>query len=216
MGLFKKKAYDRSETLAAAAKARSKGKPKKAIAEYRKALEHAPDDPAIHGKLAPLLAQAGEFPAAWKSFIVAGEALEQQGFADRALGVYAQAASVMPWHPKTWKAVARLRLDKGQRADAVKALCEGRDHLTRRQQRPEAIELLLVARQIDADDFELALDLAWLLRKDGRRDECRPILEDLAQKHHGGALRRVRGELFRLAPSFGAAWRWLRAVLRGR
>jgi hypothetical protein len=112
--------------------------------------------------------------------------------------------------------VARLRLDKGQRADAVKALCEGRDHLTRRQQRPEAIELLLVARQIDADDFELALDLAWLLRKDGRRDECRPILEDLAQKHHGGALRRVRGELFRLAPSFGAAWRWLRAVLRGR
>ena len=208
MGLFKKKTYDRSETLAAAAKARSKGKPKKAIAEYRKALEHAPDDPAI------LLAQAGEFPAAWKSFIVAGEALEQQGFADRALGVYAQAASVMPWHPKTWKAVARLRLDKGQRADAVKALCEGRDHLTRRQQRPEAIELLLVARQIDADDFELALDLAWLLRKEGRRDECRPILEGLA--HRGGALRRVRGELFRLAPSFGAAWRWLRAALRGR
>jgi tetratricopeptide (TPR) repeat protein len=216
MGLFRKKGYDRAETLASAAKARGKGKPKKAIAEYKKALEHSPDDPAIHGKLAPLLAQAGDFPEAWKSFLVAADALEKQGFADRALGVWAQASALMPWHPKTWKAIARLRLEKGQRADALKALLDGRKHLTRRAQRPEAINLLVKAREIDPEAFAPALDLARLLRKEGRPSEARPILDELVEKHRGRELRLARGEQLRLSPGFGAAWRWLRAALRGR
>jgi tetratricopeptide (TPR) repeat protein len=216
MGLFSKKPYDKAESLARASKARAKGRRKAAIAEYRVVLEHSPEDLTIHGKLAPLLAQAGEFPEAWKSFIKAGEAFEKQGFAERALAVYTQAAGVMPWHPKTWKAMARLRLDMGQRADALKALLEGRRHLTRRRQRPEAIELLLVARQIDPEDFALALDLAWLLRKEGRRDEARAILEALVGHHQGHELRLARGELFRMGPTPAAAWRWMRAAVRGR
>jgi tetratricopeptide (TPR) repeat protein len=216
MGLFRKKPYDRSQTLANAAKARAQGRPKKAIAEYQRALEHSPDDPAIHGKLAPLLAQAGDFGDAWRSFIVSADAFEKQGFVDRSLAVYAQAASAMPWHAKTWEAVARLRLEKGQRADALKALLEGRAHLTRRAERPDAIGLLLVARQIDPEAFSLAIDLARLMRKEARHDEARPLLESLVEKHEGRQLRLARGELFRLAPSPPAAWRWLRAALKGR
>ncbi len=216
MGLFRKKSFERSETLASAARARARGRPKKAIAEYRRALEHAPNDPAIHQKLAPLLAQAGDFRGAWQSFIVSAEAFEKRGFADRALAVYTQAASAMPWHSKAWVALARLRLDKGQRPDALKALLEGRAHLKRRVQRPEAIELLLVARQIDREDFSLAIDLARLLRKEARRDEARALLESLVEKQQRRPLRLVRKELFLLAPSLGSAWRWLRAAMKGR
>ena len=216
MGLLSKKPVARQDRLAAAAKARAKGRYAKAIAEYRQALLERPDDPATNTRLAPLLAKVGDYPGAWACFVTAGERFFDTGFVDRAASVYTQAAQAMPWHPKTWKALARMHLARGRRADAFKALVNGRRHLGRRTQRPEAIELLTVARQIDPTDFEVSLDLARLLRKQKRTKEAREVLDAIAEDRKGGELRRVRREYFALAPSLSTAWRWLRGGTRSR
>jgi len=213
---FSKRPVEKSAALAAAAKARAKGNLRRAIAEYRRALEVSPDDPAIHSQLAPLLTKAGDYPRAWESFLAAGESFVQKGFVDRAIAVYAHAALDMPWHPETWKAVARLQLGKGRRADAFKALVEGRAHLKRRSQRSEAIELLRLAREIEADDFDATFDLARLLRLERRSEEAWSLLSPLVEGRANPSLRRVRGELFRLRPSARTGWHWVRAALLGR
>jgi tetratricopeptide (TPR) repeat protein len=209
MGIFARKTVGRQERLAAAGRARAQGRYKKAIAEYRKALAEQMDDAATHAKLGPLLAKIGDFPGAWGSFVAAGERYFEQGFVDKAFAVYLQATQAMPWHPKTWKAAARMLLDKGRRADAFKLLLEGRGHLRRRGQRPEAIELLTVAAQVDDTDFAVMLDLARLLRKEGRVDDALLVLNKLAQRHEGAERKRVRREYFALGPSARTAWRWL-------
>ena len=209
MGLFDNKPVGRQERLAAAGKARAKGRYKKAIAEYRRVLAEQNNDPGTHAKLAPLLAKVGDYPGAWRSFVAAGERWFEQGFVEKALAVYLQATQTMPWHPKTWKAAARMMLAKGRRADAFRVLLEGRDGLRRRSQRPEAIELLTVAVQIDDSDFEVMLDLARLLRKVGRADEARVVLERLAERGEGTQRKRLRREYFSLGPSAQTAWRWL-------
>lgn len=209
MALFARKPVSRQDRLAAAGKARAAGRTKKAIAEYRQALADQPDDPATHAKLATLLAKEEDFPAAWGSFVAAGERWFEQGFVDKALANYLQATQAMPWHPKTWKAVARMLLAKGRRADAYRLLLEGRGHMRRRRQRPEAIELLTVAAQIDDSDFEVMFDLARLLRKVGRNEDAATVLEPLARAYEGAQLKRVRREYLSLGPGAKTAWQWL-------
>ncbi|MGC4114770.1 MAG: tetratricopeptide repeat protein [Myxococcales bacterium] len=209
MGLFSKQPVGRQERLAAAGRARAAGHTKKAIAEYRRALAEQPDDPTAHAKLAPLLAKVGDYPEAWGEFVAAGERWFEQGFVEKALAIYLQATEALPWHPKAWKAAARMMLDKGRRADAFKLLLHGRAFMARRSQRPEAIELLSVAVQIDDSDFEVMLDLARLYRKVGRKDDAQAVLGKLAERVEGPPLRRVRREYFALGPSVRTAWRWL-------
>ena len=209
MALFGKKPVSRQDRLAAAGKARAEGRTSKAVSEYRKALADRPDDPTTHAKLAPLLAKTGDYPSAWGSFVAAGERFFEQGFVDKALSNYLQATRAMPWHPKAWKAAARMMLDKGRRADAYRLVLEGRDHLRRRSQRPEAIELLTVAAQIDDSDFEVMIDLARLLRKVGRTEDATIVLERLAKLHEGSRLKRVRREYLSLGQSAKTAWAWL-------
>jgi len=209
MGIFSKQAVSRQDRLASAGRARAKGRYKKAIAEYRRALEEVSDDPATQAKVAPLLAKVGDYPGAWGAFVAAGERYFEQGFVEKALAVYLQATEALPWHPKAWKAAARMMLDLGHRADAYRLLLRGRGHLRKRSQRPEAIELLTVAVQIDDADLDVMLDLARLCRKVGRRDDAQSVLDKLAARTRGAGLRRVRRELFALGPSPRTAWRWL-------
>ncbi|HLL81802.1 MAG TPA: BTAD domain-containing putative transcriptional regulator [Longimicrobium sp.] len=206
----------RSELIAQADKARAKGKVKKAIAGYRKALELEPGDAMVHGKLAPLLARTNAAGAALESFRAAAKAHLDKGFADKAVAVYAQAADTLPLEPTLWQQLAQLQVTRGRRADAVKALLRGRVHFRRKAHRRHAISLLKEALSLDGELFAPKLDLARLLAREGARAEAVVLLEPLAKTMKGRPLRQVRWALARVAPGPGAYWRWMRAVLLGR
>lgn len=215
--LFRQKAPPtRSELITEADQARAKGRLKKAIAGYRKALELEPQDPVVHGKLAPLLARTEEPEAALESFHAAAKGHLDKGFADKALAIYTQAADTFPHRVSLWRQVAQLNVEKGRRADAVKALLRGRLHLTRKEERLDAITLLREALGLDPGLFEAKLDLARLLAHLGQRAEAMALLEPMVQGLTGRPLRRVRWTQARVSPGLGVWWRWLRAVLRGR
>jgi tetratricopeptide (TPR) repeat protein len=215
--LFRQKAPPtRSEVIADADKARSKGKLKKAIAGYRKALELEPGDPVVHGKLAPLLARANQTEAALESFHAAAKGHLDKGFADKALAVYTQAADTLPYHLNLWQQLSQLNLTKGRRADAVRVLLRGRLYFRRKNERREAVTLLKEALALDAELFEPKLDLARLLALQGQRAEALALLEPMVKGLTGKMLRQVRWTLARVSPGLGAYWRWLRAALRGR
>jgi tetratricopeptide (TPR) repeat protein len=215
--LFGKKAPPtRSELITEADRARSKGKLKKAVAGYRKALELEPKDPAVHVKLAPLLARVNEPEAALQSFRTAAQSHLDKGFADKALAVYTQAAETFPAQVALWQQVAQMNLARGRRADAVRVFLRGRLYLHRKNERSEAITLLKAALELDPTLFDPRVDLARLLGRQGRTAEAMALLEPMVKTLEGAQLRQVRWAMLWVSPSLGAGWRWLRAALTGR
>src|SRR6516164_9284445 len=83
--LFRRKPLDRAALVAAGDQARTRGRISKAIGFYRRALEQGSDDPALHGKLAPLLARKGQKQASLASFAAAAAGQSRAGFTDRAI-----------------------------------------------------------------------------------------------------------------------------------
>jgi tetratricopeptide (TPR) repeat protein len=206
----------RSELIAEADGARSKGRLKQAIAAYRQALELEPADPVIHGKLAPLLAQARQPEAALQSFQAAAQGHLEKGFADKAIAVYTRAAETFPRRVALWRQLAQLNVSKGHRADAVRALLRGRFHLRRPGEQHDAILLLREVLALDPSLLEVKLDLVLLLVRQGQRAEALALLEPLLEEARGPQRSRVHWTYLRVAPGVGTAWRWLRAVLTRR
>lgn len=205
----------RSELIVAADRARSKGKLKRAIVGYRKALELEPKDPAVLGKLAPLLARTNEAEASLKLFREAAQVHLDKGFADKALAVYTQAAETFPAQVALWQQVSRMHLEKGRQADAVRMLLRGRFALQRKHERPQAIILLREALRLDPSLFAPRLDLARLLARQKQPAEAQALLEPMLHLT-GAQLRQVRWTQLCISPGFGNAWQWLRAALSGR
>jgi tetratricopeptide (TPR) repeat protein len=214
--LFARRAhYDRLRILGDAARAQRKGRRKKAIALYRQVLEHEPENPDLHRKLAPLLARTRKPAEAWASYHRAAEGLVRLGFVDRAIGVYREAAGHLPREEKVWLGLAALEAKRGRRADAVQTLLTGRRRLRSRADRPRAIRLLSRARELAPGCFEASFDLAGLLASSGQRGRSIALLDDLAARVRGRELRRVRARQLRISPGPRAAWRWLAALAGG-
>jgi thioredoxin-like negative regulator of GroEL len=215
--LSRKTSYDRNRIMQNAARAREKGKSKKALSLYRRVLEIEPENSDLHRKVAPLFAQTKQLSEAKSSYMRAVSALVREGFAEQATGLYREALNYMPRDVDLWAALADLQIKRRQQPDAVKTLLDGRRHFRGRQNRPHAIRLLLRACEVEPHHFDATVDLAGLLAKSpGGRRRAFDLLERLAARTRGGRLRRIRGRQFWLAPGFRSAGRWLRALVKGR
>lgn len=215
MALFGTASYDRTRILANAVKARRRGRRKKAIELYRRVLEREPNNADLHRRIAPMLAQTKQHEAAIKSFHLAAVGMIDQGFDDRAIGVYREAARHLPLNVHVWEAIAKLQLKLRRKHDAVKTLLEGRRHFRGRKQRPQAMRLLLGAREVNPNDYDVTLDLARLIGRSDRAASTQ-LFERAASRCRGRKLRRVRGAHFRVTPTPRMALRWLRALFLGR
>jgi tetratricopeptide (TPR) repeat protein len=210
------KSFNRSEVLAAADKARSKGHHKKAIADYRKILEVDPNDPAVHAKIAPLLGVTRQYPDAWKSFVLAAEDHIKKGFQEKGIAVYTQATAFFPREVTLWETIAKLHYEKGRPSESVKVLVEGSRHFHKKAFRGEGIRLLRRALEMDARHVVANLEISLLLAKQRQRMEAMTVLVELATWLKGSQLRKVRGRLFGLSPSPVTAFHWARAALFGK
>ena len=211
MALWRKKPYDRSQTLADAERARGQGRTDKAIKLYRVVLAKAPNDTVVHGKIAPLLARRRKLRGeALASFRLAAQGQLKAGFTDRAVALYLQAAAFFPLETELWEEIARLEQVRGRRADAIAALMEGAGHLVKtKRTRPEAARLLRRALELEPWHLETTLHLARLLAGGREKEEALALLEDIAGRVRGKGRRRVRRAIFRISPTPANAWRWL-------
>lgn len=213
--LGRKQGYDRNRLLNQAARARGRGRLKKAIELYRQVLAVEPRNADLHRKLAPMLARTKKPDESLKSYRAAADELIRGGFIEQAIGVYREAVQQLPPQRELWLALSDLEIERGRKPDAVGALLEGRQQFRRRRDRSDAMLLLLRVRKLDPNHLDATLDLALLLAKSGNRNRGLTLLEEQAVHRRGRALRRVRARQLRLAPGFGSAWRWLRALFRG-
>ena len=206
------KHYDRNRILAEAVRASKASKPKKAAALYREVLAAEPNNCDIHRKVAPLLGQTGQRKAAWHSYKHSVEALVRNKQLDEAAEVLREASGHLPRQAGVWATLAGIEQRRGRTVEARKALLQGRGHLRKRRELPQAIGLLKRALQLAPDDFETGFDLAHSLARVRDRKGARQLLERLVSLAPDEAqLRRVRARQFRLSPTPMAAWRWLRA-----
>ena len=215
MGWFGKATYSRSESMSRAAKAEGRGKRKKAIAEYRKVLAQESDNPVIFVKLAALLAQTKQPDEARLKFLAAAEIYEKQCFDEKAVAVLRQAVTFLPKRVELWERIAQLNVRRERVPEAIRDLLDGSAKFRKRAERQSAIRLLRMAVKIEPWQFESTLALARLLVKAGAKPEARRFYEGLVERNRAARLRKVRAAMFRTSPTPGAAWRWLRAALRG-
>ena len=209
----KERPFDRTEELARADRARARGRRARAIAGYRRVLEAQPQDLAVHAKVAPLLAAAGDRAAALASFVTASEGQLRAGFPDRALSLLAQAARHFPDEETLWPEIARLHLQRGRRADALEALTAGGWDLLRARELALAERLFRLALEIEPHDADATALLARTLARARRKAEAVRLLEELSQRVRGRRLAAVRWLALRIAPTPGNGWRWIRALL---
>lgn len=208
--------YDRTRILSEATKARKKGKRKKALTLYERIIQNEPENIEVLRRLAPLLAQNRRPVDAWKAFRKVGESMAEAGFADKAIGVYREAARYLADYAEVYEALAAAQLKARSRADAVQTLLEGRRQFRNRRRRPQAVRLLRRVREIDPQALNPTLDLARLLRKTGSRAEAMRILREIESSCTGRPLRRVRGAQLRGSPTPRQFWLWLRALILRR
>jgi tetratricopeptide (TPR) repeat protein len=213
---WRRKTPDRNELVAAADRARVHGRTRRAIAGYRKALQLAPGDPAVHARIAPLLARAGRREEALASFRAAAEAQLRAGFVDRGLSLLVQAADVFPEEVGLWEEIARLHLARSRRADAFAALLDGGRRLDRL--REFALGCLVLRRALEIEPWqpEATRLLARALAKGRRRVEALEILDGLDARARGTARRRARWMAFRISPTPRRLWRSIQASRGGR
>jgi tetratricopeptide (TPR) repeat protein len=207
--------YDRTRILAAATRARARGRRRKAIALYRWVLAAEPGNVELHAKLAPLLARTQQPFDAWQSYCRAGRAYLDEGKIERALAVYREAAGLLPRVLEPWLAIAELEQERGRPKDAIVALLDGRRHLRGGHQRAEAICLLRRVQAVEPWTFGVVLDLARLLARSRQIHEASMLLQELASRSRGRELRRVRAAQWRLEPTLGHTWLWIRSLAGG-
>lgn len=212
MGFWRKeKPYSRAALLEKAAKARGKGKHRAAVDAYRAILDHDAADPETIARLAASLAEL-KAPEAWPRYRAAADAFLEKGFEKKALAVIRDAAGHAPRDVELWMKYAELHLRQQHREEAIEALLQGRKALKGRKDRPGAIQLLVRVLQLRAGQLDVALDLAFLLSKEGQKQEAIELLEARTGQPEKRDRRRVRRALFNLAPGFGSLWRWIRAT----
>lgn len=216
MPFFRRRtAYDRQRLLDAAARARARNQRGKAITLYRYLLAVERNNADLHAKLAPLLAETGQEFDAWIHYRSTAHAALREGRDDKALAVYREASQHLPREIEVWQALARLLGKRGEEEEAVEVLLEGSRQFRSPYLRPQAIHLLRRARVIDPWRFQVVIELVALLRRTRQREEARILLDGLAERSAGHALRRVRREQLRLDPGIASLWQVLRSGLRG-
>lgn len=211
MRLFSKKPRTRSDLLAEADRARSRGNARKAAAAYQAALQSDPTDPSVNVKLGPLLAKLGDAEGGARCFRVAAKRHVDAGFVDRAAGVTLTATGVFPLDPGFRLELARLNVARGRKQDAVATLLEGGRAQARARRPDVAASLFGKALEIEPWHLETCLALVPVLARNGHGDSASEFLDGLERRYRGPALRRVRWTAFRLSPGLRTFWRWLRA-----
>jgi tetratricopeptide (TPR) repeat protein len=206
--------YDRAHLLKAASRAHERQQKRKAIALYRQVLSMEPDNTALHARVAPLLARTRQRFDALLSFQEAANGMLREGRTAEAIGIYREAATLLPHETDLWASLARLMRQHRNPAESIETLLEGRRHFRRRRRRPEAIWLLRQVRLIEPWHRETVLDLCRLLWRTRQRDEALALVAGLRANTRGTALRRVCWLQFRLSPTPRNLWRWLRVALR--
>jgi tetratricopeptide (TPR) repeat protein len=208
--VFFKKKYERARVLAAADKARSRGRVRKAVKGYLQILEHEAEDHPVRAKVAPLLAAMGKWEQSIQSFDKAAQGFLEKGFAPKAIAVWTVAAETFPERVEYWERIANEQVKRGKRQDAVVALLQGRSMLRKKKQRPLAVLLLRQVLELEPGHVDVTLDLADLLRREGTRDEARKLLGQLLVRigQVRRLRRRVRFAIFRVEPTFRGAIDW--------
>jgi tetratricopeptide (TPR) repeat protein len=212
MAMLRDSSYDRARELDAAAIARRRGRVQDAIAHYERVLRAEPKNPELLRRIAPLFAQANEHDRAWNSYRAAAQEFLGAGFADKAIGVYREAAQLMPRTAIAWLSIAELEQARGRIVDAKLALLIGRGHYRQREDVCVAADLLRRALAIDASDYDARLDLARCERRAG---ETQLALASLAEALtlRPDTVKRIRFEELRTERTRARLFAWLRALV---
>lgn len=202
--------YDRRAILEAARRAKTRGSLRAAVCHYREVLRVEPDNADLHAKIAPLLLANGDERGAWDSYVFAGRAYLAEGFDQKALSLFRQAAEHFPGSAKVWEQIAAIHATRGRKKDAALVLVEGARHFRSPTLIELGVRMMARAFHLAPYDPELSLAYARMLATSGRFPQARRLLRELkervsARAHH----RRIAWTELVLFPGWRTLAAWL-------
>ncbi len=221
MPLFSRRIpYDRKRILERATRLEASWRWRSALALYRQVLAAEPHDPELHARIAPLLAKSRRHYEARESFRAATAGFRRLEDEQRLEATLHAASRALPRDPDVARERARFERSLGRQDQAMRHLVRVSDRIARRR-RGEAIILLRDANEIESRHPEILLRLSRLLFRDGQPAEALFWLEQLDGRVSGDRLIRARRLRFRIDPTFGNLWSWIRtgrdeSAVRGR
>ncbi|MCK5690510.1 tetratricopeptide repeat protein [Myxococcota bacterium] len=210
---IKSKKKTRVEILAAASKARGRGRVGRAIKEYQKLLDEDPDDREAHARIAPLLSRKKRYDESWTSFSRAAQIFLDQGFETKALSIYVQSTDSLPRNLDAWQTVANLQFKMGRRPDAIQVLLKSIKNFKGKRFRREGILLMRQAFEIQPWEPKVTRNLILLLHAEGEIMESARLARGLADRSDGKERRKALWMVFRATPGFRTAWGWFREFI---
>jgi tetratricopeptide (TPR) repeat protein len=198
--------------LVEAHRARNRGRERRAISLYKRAMLEDPRNVEVALRVAPMLARRGEAFEAWQLYRRAARDFARAKRYSECLQVYQEACRFVPYEFEAWRLSAELQLKMGREDSAYETLVDGRMHFRDANGRAQAIALLSRARAIEPWEPHLVLDLARLYSKTDQADVALELLACLALRETGPVLRQVRAMQWRITLSLRFAYLWMRAL----
>jgi tetratricopeptide (TPR) repeat protein len=182
------------------------------VGHYREVLKVEPDNVELHAKLAPLLVEHGDERAAWDSYIFAGRAYLKDGYPQKALSLFRQAATHFS-SVRVWEQIADIHQQRGHQQDAANALLEGSKQFTSSKVVEHGLRLITRAFRLQPYRTDISLQYASLLATSGRFPQARRLLNELSERVKDDRRARIRIAWlrFRLFPGMTTFSDYLRA-----
>ena len=146
---------------------------------------------------------------------MAAEQYLKQGFDVKAIALYKQATRYFPTETGLWLNVARLQVNRKNRAEAVATLLAASSHLKKPAFRQKESKVLKAALSISPWHPDATIALAKNMIKSSNMNESVDLLRGLEKRVKGKYLRHTRWALFRIQATPANLWRWLRSLLPG-
>ncbi len=176
----------KDKLIASAQKSLQKGQIAKAIKDYEKVVEIAPDDVRSRQKLAELYNRAGNSRQGIEEFEKVGKYYTDNGFYLKAIAVFKQIQRIDPARVEVYHRLAELNGKQGLIGNALAEYRSLVAYYEKKQDTSEVVGVLTKMKEIDPENLNVRVKLAEVYALTGMKDEAlddfQEVLSVLQQK----------------------------------
>jgi tetratricopeptide (TPR) repeat protein len=189
---------DKASILKEVQKYLAKGQLDKAIAEWEKLLQFAPDA-NVYNTIGDLCLKKGDKPRAIDQFHRAADIFRKEGFSLKALAIYKKILNVDPSEARSLFALGELNEEKNIVTDAIKYYLAAGDLFLKANRKEDAVKTYQKILALAPNNLQLKLKIAELFSKEGFVDETSDEYVDIARLHEQGGDRESAGKYLQRA-----------------
>lgn len=162
---------DKTSIFNSASKFAAKGQIDKAIAEWKKLLEHKKDG-NVYNSIGDLYLKKGSEDEAIAAFTNAAESFKKEGFYPKAIAIYKKILNLVPSNVNAMIALAMLNAEKGLVGNAIELYFKAAEIFQRENATEKTVKVIEKILQLSPSDTDSRAKIAELYVRSGHRERA--------------------------------------------